>query len=144
MFSEAGLEVCNRAIQQGDLTIHDLAATYSNRGIIYANNGRFKKALADHDKAIELAPDLGQAYINRGNVYYHTRDYEQAINDYDRAIALGATPAEVPWYNKALALIKLRRDKEAKAALEEALKLAPESVKIKRRLSEMSELKEIR
>jgi len=135
-----GVSACDKAIQGGGLTRHDLAATYSNRGIIYAANGQYTRALKDHDKAVEVAPDMGEAYINRGNVYYHTRQYEKALTDYNKAIELNAAPAATSWYNKALTLIRLNRKKEARAALEQALVTAPDSQKIKRRLSDLSDM----
>ncbi|MCB1693445.1 MAG: tetratricopeptide repeat protein [Pseudomonadales bacterium] len=135
--SEAGLEFCNRAIVRGELTRRDLAATYSNRGIINANLGRFTDALADHNKAISLAPDLAEAYINRGNTYYQTRDFDLAVADYDKAAAMEAEPRHVPYYNKALTLIKMKRLDEAKAAFKEALVFLPDSRKIKSQLEQL-------
>lgn len=135
-----GVTACDNAIQAGDLTPHDRAATYSNRGIIYAANGRYTRALKDHNKAVELAPDMGEVYINRGNVYYHTHQYDKALADYNKAIELNAVPAATSWYNKALTLIRLKRNKEAREALEQALVTAPDSKKIKQRLSDLGSM----
>lgn len=138
--SSAGIDYCDRAIASGDLTRRDLAATYSNRGIIYANIGKYQRALANHSKAIEIMPALGEAYINRGNVYFHLHDYALALSEYETAISLGARPAHTPLYNKALTLIRLNRKDEARNALEIALELAPGSTKIKQRLAELDDL----
>lgn len=138
--SGSGIDDCDRAIASGNLTRRDLAATYSNRGIIHASIGKYQNALADHDRAIEIMPTLGEAYINRGNVYFHLHDYAPALSDYETAISLGATPAHTPFYNKALALIRLNRKDEARNALESALELAPGSTKIKQRLTELDDL----
>lgn len=133
-----GLTACNNAIAGSQLNVHDLAATYSNRGIIYSQLGQFHRALSDHNKAIQLEPTLGEAYINRGNVYYRTHYYEKALDDYNKAIQLGAAPAVTVLYNKALTLIELKRYDGAKAALEQALKLAPQSPRIQEKLDELS------
>ncbi|MEX0943407.1 MAG: tetratricopeptide repeat protein [Pseudomonadales bacterium] len=138
--SDTGIEYCNRAIASGNLTRRDLAATYSNRGIIYSNIGKYQNALADHNKAIEIMPDLAEAYINRGNVYYHTHDYALALSDYETASSKGARPAHTPYYNKALTLIRLNRKDDAKAAFENALEHSPESTKIKQQLAELDSL----
>jgi len=140
VLSEQGIAYCDAAIHRGDLTRRDLAATYSNRGIIYANNGKFSRALEDHNKAIELVPKLAEAYVNRGNVYYHTRDYEKALADYQQAIEFDAFPIQTPYYNKALTLIKLKRKEEARQTLEEALEVVPGSPKIVRKLAELDDL----
>ena len=132
-----GVEACTRALAEKNLNVHDMAATYSNRGIIYARSRDYARALEDHDKAIELMPSLGEAYINRGNVYFHTGKYTEALADYEKAIKLDAQPSVTGWYNKALTLIKLKRFDEARAAVEQALKFAPNSEKIKQTLTEL-------
>ncbi|MBD3648055.1 MAG: hypothetical protein HUJ31_11535, partial [Pseudomonadales bacterium] len=73
VLSSSGLPWCNAAIKSGELTRRDLAATYSNRGLIYAGIGELELALRDQMKAIELQPAMAQAYINRGNVYHHMK-----------------------------------------------------------------------
>jgi tetratricopeptide (TPR) repeat protein len=63
------------------------AEGYSERGAAYAERSRYSKAfhliaadeyerlfglaIADHDRAIALAPQSSQAYLNRGLAYYH-------------------------------------------------------------------------
>lgn len=138
--SEQGIVYCDRAINAKQLTRRDLAATYSNRGIIYANNGKYQAAIKDHDHAIELTPTLAEAYINRGNVYYHTHDYDRALADYSQAADLGASPSHVPYYNRALTLIKMKRKDEARASLEQALERSPDSKKIKKQMAALETL----
>lgn len=62
-----------------------LATRY--RGIAYGNKGEYDKAIADHNKAIELAPRYAKAYNNRG-VDYADKDYERALADYNKALDL--------------------------------------------------------
>ena len=131
------VDACTKAIENKDLNVHDLAATYSNRGIIYSNIRQYKKSLADHDMAIQLMPTLAEAYVNRGNVYYHLQDYKRALADYDKAIELEAKPAVTSWFNKGLTLTRMKRFDDAKSAFEEALKLDPDSAVIKQRIAEL-------
>lgn len=133
------VDICTKALEDDDLDLHDRAATYSNRGILYSQYKEYHKALADHDKAIELMPSLGKAYINRGNVYFHLKEYDKALADYDKAIELKAQPLVTCWYNKGLTLIELRRKVEARAALQQALKLAPNSLVIQEKLAGLGE-----
>jgi tetratricopeptide (TPR) repeat protein len=132
-------DYCTNAIRSRELTHSDLAATYSNRGIISARKGDFEQALADHNKALELKPGLSQAHINRGNTYYHLGQFEAAIRDYKTALDKGDTPAYLPYYNYGLALIKLKRTQEAIKMLEKALAIAPEASQVKRKLEDLME-----
>jgi len=132
-------DFCTEAIKSRELTRSDLAATYSNRGIISARKGDYEQALADHNKALELKPGLSQAHINRGNAYYHLGQFEAAIQDYQMALDKGDTPAYLPYYNYGLTLIKLKRTSEAIEMLEKALVIAPEASKVKKKLEDLME-----
>lgn len=137
-----GIRYCDEAISKGDLSRRDLAATYSNRGLIYAGNGEMKRALADHNKAIEILPTLSQAYINRGNVYHHMSRYEDALADYRRAIDLATGPRHVPHYNAGLTLLKMKRTDEALAAFKTALEFQPDSHRIQSKIEYIENLGE--
>jgi|TARA_B100001964_G_scaffold208266_1_gene240741 tetratricopeptide (TPR) repeat protein len=140
--SGQGTSYCTDAISRGELTRRDLAATYSNRGIIYMKNGKFEKALKDHNKAVEIKPDLPQVHINRGNLLYHTHDYEEALVDYDKALENAKGLGAVTLYNKALVLLRMRRISEAKAALEKALEINPQSNRVISKLKDIATLDE--
>ncbi len=131
---------CTKALRNGALTRRDQAATYSNRGIIFARMDEYERALQDHNKAIELMPDMAQLYINRGNVYYRLRQYEEALREYQHATDMGSVPLYLPYFNAGLALLKLKRDAEAVTVLERALELAPESHKVQTRLAHAKEI----
>jgi tetratricopeptide (TPR) repeat protein len=78
------------AITGGPLT----AREYSNRGIAYANNGEYDRAIADFTQAIALKPDFALAYSNRGNAYANKGEYDRAIADYTQAIKLNPNVAD--------------------------------------------------
>ena len=120
-----GLKYCTRAIEQDQLPKRDLAATYNNRGIIYAAQGKLQQAMADHNQAAALAPRMGKVYLNRGNVHHRYKDYAQALQDYEQAQTLGHVPLDVLHYNRALTLIGMKRWGEARASLERALRARP-------------------
>ena len=60
---DEALEHFNRAIE-GDA---DFGATYANRAILYDRTGRYRKAVADYRRAIELDPELdeGPGWLTR-------------------------------------------------------------------------------
>ncbi len=60
------------------------AAWYYNRGILYYNQQKYKLALDDYNKAIELNPNYALAYYNRGNLYRRQQKYKLALDDYNQ------------------------------------------------------------
>lgn len=138
-FSDYGLRFCDDAIEDDDLPLKDLAATHTNRGIIYAANGYLDEAMKDHNRAMLLAPDMAKIWVNRGNVYHQLHDYDKALADYDQAEALGNVALDIVYYNRSLTLIRMKRWDEAQAALEKALEINPDSSRVKRKLEQFQE-----
>ncbi len=58
---------------------------YYNRGLLYAQTDRMKKALSDFDKAIALQ-QYPKAYVARANVYYNMKDFSKAMSDADAVL----------------------------------------------------------
>lgn len=116
---------CDDAIQGGGLTRSDLAATYSNRGIILASSGQLERAIADHTTAIELDPTSARAYINRANALFRARRYAEALADYDRAIDLSPSGFALAYYNRSFVHRALDQKDAARKDLEQAATLAP-------------------
>ena len=141
-FSTHGLTFCTEAIRNDDLLLRDLAATHTNRGIIYAANGQLDRAMKDHNTAALLAPGMGKIYVNRGNVYHQTHEYVTALADYGRALELANVQLDIVHYNRSLTLVRLKRWDDALAALETALAVNPESARVKRKLDQLNALKE--
>ena len=137
-FSTRGIVFCTDAIRQDNLLLRDLAATHTNRGIIYAANDQLDRAMKDHNKAAQLAPEMGKIYVNRGNVYHQLHEYVTALADYDRALKLANVPLDIVHYNKSLALIRLKRWDDALVALETALAINPESARVKKKLGQLN------
>jgi tetratricopeptide (TPR) repeat protein len=141
-FSTHGIVFCTDAIRKDNLLLRDLAATHTNRGIIYAANGQLDRAMKDHNEAALLAPDMGKIYVNRGNVYHLIHEYVTALTNYDRALELANVPLDIVHYNRSLTLIRLKRWDDALAALEAALAINPESARVKRKLDQFNAPKE--
>ena len=74
----------NMAIQLNS----DNPATYSNRGVVYMNQGNLVQAIADHNKAIQLDPNFANAYYNRGLAYENQGNLAEAIVDYQQYLSL--------------------------------------------------------
>ena len=83
------------------------ATDYYNRGIALARDqGKYREALLDFNKAIELNREYVQAYVDRGNIYNALKNWQQANDNYSTAIALEPTHAEAH-YNRGLTYYQL-------------------------------------
>ena len=141
-FASSGIRYCTDAIRHDGLTLRNLAATHTNRGIIYAASGRYEKAMKDHNQAILLMPELGEIYVNRGNVFHQQLEFDQALQDYQTALEVGGVAKDIVHYNRALSLIRLKRWDDARLALETALETNPDSFRVKRKLNQFNAPKE--
>lgn len=126
--ASASGEYCLLAIRNGTLSDENLAASYSNQGLIHARQKRFTRALKAHSKAIALQPKLERAYINRGNAYFGLKRYTDANADYSKAITLSGGSIHQAFYNRSLVFKALGYQQRAREELEHALLLAPENL----------------
>jgi tetratricopeptide (TPR) repeat protein len=53
-----------------------------NRGLVFAEQGEFEKALKDLDEVVKNWPGVGLANVNRGYTYELMGEYAKAIEDY--------------------------------------------------------------
>ncbi|NCA93783.1 MAG: tetratricopeptide repeat protein [Sphingobacteriia bacterium] len=74
---------------------------YYNRGRAYFDTKKFKKAIADFTKVIELDPNHVKAYNNRGRVYADTKKLEEAIADFTKVIELDPNHTKA-YYNRGI------------------------------------------
>ena len=79
----AAIKDFNRAIQLES----DDAQNYFYRALCYRQTDK-DSALADFNKAIELAPTATYIYSGRGKFYEDLQDFSKAVEDYTRAIEL--------------------------------------------------------
>lgn len=119
--SRQDLQLCDRAILEGNLGEKELVASYVNRGVIHMAMGRPKLALADINRALSKDSDTGEAYVNRGNLWFLGKRLENAIQDYDRAIDLGVERPHVAHLNRAMAHEQLGNLDKAKRDYQSAL-----------------------
>jgi len=120
---------CDAAIKRGKLSRVQLAATYSNRGIILANHGELDKAIEDQNTAIALDPDSARAHVNRGNVYYRYNRHNEAVAEYNQAITLSHGELAPAYFNRAKSHLALGETDAANRDFQQAATLAPEIYK---------------
>ena len=62
---------------------------YYYRGCARINAQKYKEAIADLEKAVELKPDYADAYFNMGRSYYMLNDEDKACENYKLAAKYG-------------------------------------------------------
>ena len=98
--------------------------SYSNRGMVNCELGKYDEALGDYNKAIELKPNNTTSYSNRGMVNCELGKYDEAIEDCNKAISLDSNNSDA-YNNRGIAKLKLRKHKEAIEAFDKAIELNP-------------------
>jgi tetratricopeptide (TPR) repeat protein len=146
-YAEKGLEPAQKAVAAngGNAEYHRLQGALCGQ-VIPANPlmGALKYGQCARDeisKAIQLNPKLALAYVTRGvgNFYLPSSmggGVDLALKDFDQAISLDPKlPDAYLW--KGITLRKANRVGEARQALEQASKLAPNRVWIKEQLQKL-------
>lgn len=117
---------CTDALSVAGITPRDKAATYVNRGILYANLEMFDQALSDYDSANKILPNRVEVYVNRANIYYIKRIFDKAIAEYTRALELNVQKKHVIFYNRGLAYEHSDEYINAEADYRRSIELAPD------------------
>ena len=126
MASREDADVCTRALDIGNLTARDKAATYTNRGIVLLTVERNADAFSDYNRALNLLPDLAEAYVGRGNVYFVQGAFDLAIADYNKALELQIKRNHIPLFNLGMAQEKLGNLAAAEQSYRQALTAMPQ------------------
>ena len=103
------------------------AEALSNRGGIRSRRGDLAGAVADFTRAIQLSPTFRDAYTNRASASFKLGEFEKSVADRRRAIELDPKNPEnyIQMGSIGPALAKLGRTREAIAAYDEAIRMAP-------------------
>lgn len=123
----------DKAIKQLTIADNDLTYTrpekvWTNLGYAYFAKGDYNKAKTYLLKAVKARRNDCESLSYYGRSLYETKEYRHAAETLDQAIRLCASNRyEPPHFYSALAYLKLGRQNEAEARLEEILKLYPES-----------------
>ncbi|MDR0461165.1 MAG: tetratricopeptide repeat protein, partial [Nitrososphaerota archaeon] len=97
----------------------------------YLTLGKYSKALANYNKAIELKPDYADSYFNRGYFYQTLEKYSKALTDYDKAIELKPDYADA-YNNRGSAYLTLGKYSKALTDYNKVIKLNPNDAMVYR------------
>ena len=101
--------------------------SYRNRGVAYYKLERYREALADFDKAVELDPGSAKTWMLRGTLWMRTEQSARALADFNRALALEPRDADILG-RRCVVLMRLKQLDEALADCSLAAELAPEEL----------------
>ncbi|MDG2089505.1 MAG: tetratricopeptide repeat protein [Gammaproteobacteria bacterium] len=137
--SDYMLEPCNAALIELGLSDEDRAATFVNRGILYAASGSLAEALSDYEEALNLFPTLGEIYINRGFLYHFENQLDLALNDYNLALELNVQSKHLAYFARGIVYEDKNLWDEAVKDYEQSLKYSPDWMPAKTRLERVLE-----
>jgi tetratricopeptide (TPR) repeat protein len=124
--SQATLDDCDEALQQGNMSKYDTVATYVNRGILRLRAGRDDDAMADFDRALAQDPNQAEAYLNKGMALLRRDDaWQDAMAQFDTALAKKTRRPALAYYGRAVANELGGRVKEAYFDYREASRIEP-------------------
>lgn len=103
--------------------------TYSNRGVIYAEQEQWELALADFNQAIELNPQNVNAYYNRGTLYLKQEKLDLALADFNQALKLNPQNASA-YFNRGATYYALKQWELALKDYNQVLQLYPSLGKV--------------
>ncbi len=120
------VQICGRALRDGDLGTYDEVATLVNRGIVLFRLADFDGAIADFDAAMAIRPNQPDAMINRGiTMLAAGADLESSMAYIERGLAGGPQRPWVGYYGLAVANELAGRDADAYRSYRRALDLRP-------------------
>lgn len=119
------LEEADRHYQDATARSPGLPVLWTEWANLDAERRRFDEALVKLQRAIELDPGPSDPWLLRGLVFSLQRRFEPALVDYEQALARSPA-ALVALRGRAVALAELGRRQEARAALDEVLRVSPD------------------
>ncbi len=90
-----------------------------NKGVALNNLRRYKEAVENYDKVIQIGDNLFRAWHNRGISLANLGNYKEAIMSYDKALELNPDDAQTI-YEKAISLNNLGKHKDAEKLVSNA------------------------
>ncbi len=68
------------------------------KALQYYRGCRYKEALSESNRLIDLEPQEYSGYHTRGNIFFELHEYEKAVHDYSNAITLNPSDATAFYY----------------------------------------------
>src|SRR5665213_1824465 len=125
MRSFRALEICDKAVNEYEVSAHDRAAAFVNRADILLKMQKYLEAVADSEKAITLDPCIGAAHLNRGAGMIGLERYNDALVSLNQAMDLGGDNLQLIYFDRGMAKENLGDVKGAYYDYRKAAELDP-------------------
>lgn len=103
LLDKSPIQICDMALEQGGVSIRDLAGTFVNRGVLRFLATDHAGALRDFDSAIRVDDDIAEAHANRGAALVALKRYADSIPSITKGIELVSEEIEKCYFNRAIA-----------------------------------------
>lgn len=120
------LQICTLALDNEPLSLHEAAATFVNRGVLYLGARDYAHAIQDFDQALRMEPALPEAHANRGAALIGEGQDAAGVVELNRGLALNTTEPEKAYFNRAVAEERLGDVRAAYFDYRRALELKPD------------------
>ena len=98
-----GEQECTMALENEALSLHETAATYVNRGVLYLSDGSIEPARRDFERALKIEPGLPEALVDRGAALIAGGRDADGAAEITHGLALNPTEPEKAYYNRGVA-----------------------------------------
>lgn len=125
---------------KGQFLSKDDIATFNRLGIILRNQGKWREALTEYQKALQVAPDDENLYYNMGMACAEGRDFRQAQVHVLKALSLNPDlprKAAPMAYNMALIFVQTGGKDKAAVCLRTAIEVDPDFEPARKALSQL-------
>jgi curved DNA-binding protein CbpA len=127
--AEAAMDAATSGETSAAAPLPATAFSYRESAIDWGRKGDLDRAIADLERAIELAPEDAKAYHQRGNAFGLKGDVDRALADYDRALRIDPNDAAI-FHDRGLMWQRNKEFDKALADLDRAVRMgftAPQS-----------------
>jgi tetratricopeptide (TPR) repeat protein len=100
--AKTGIELCDAAISQPDITPRDIAATMINRSILRTHSGDFEGAVADCTDGLRMDSALAEGYVDRGVAEIMLKNWSDALTDINKGIAMNTDKLDFALYDRGI------------------------------------------
>jgi tetratricopeptide (TPR) repeat protein len=100
--AKTGIELCDAAISQPDITPRDIAATMINRSILRTHSGDYEGAVVDCTHGLSIDSDLAEGYVDRGVAEIMLKNWPSALADINRGIDMNTDKLEFAYYDRGI------------------------------------------